>query len=80
MIACNWTFQAIKNFNLPGAKVIFTASVGKTNEIFTLAIAALAAISQVSHMMAEIFQKRENFNHKTLSRRCLEPTLTSGLV
>lgn len=66
MIACDWTFQAIKNFNLPGAKAIFTANVGKTNEIFTLAIVASTAISQVSHMLVEILQKRENFNPKVL--------------
>lgn len=65
-IACDWTFQVAKNYNLKDAKAIFTANVGRTNEIFTLAIVSSTAISQVSHMLIEIMKKRRNFDPAVL--------------
>jgi hypothetical protein len=65
-IAIDWTFQVVKNYNLPGAKAMFTANVGRTSEVFALALVASTAISQVSHMLVEILQKRENFKPSVL--------------
>jgi hypothetical protein len=65
-IACDWTFQVTKNYNIKGAKAIFTANVGRTNEVFALAIVATTAISQVSHMLVEIMEKRQNFDPSVL--------------
>jgi hypothetical protein len=65
-IACDWTFQSVKNYNIKGAKAVFTANVGKTNEIFALAIVSSTAIAQVSHMLVEIMQKRRHFNPSVL--------------
>jgi hypothetical protein len=60
-IPLDWTFQVAKNYNLPGAKAIFTANVGRMNEVFTLALVSSTAISQVSHMLVEILQKKREF-------------------
>jgi hypothetical protein len=57
-IAIDWTFQVVKNCNLPGAKAMFTANVGRTKEVFALALVANTSVSQVSHMLVEIIQKR----------------------
>ena len=32
-VAFDWTFQAVKNYNLPGAKAIFIGNKGSTKEI-----------------------------------------------
>jgi hypothetical protein len=58
-IAIDWTFQVVKNYNLPGAKAMFTANVGRTKEAFALALVTNTSVSQVSHMLVEIIQKRE---------------------
>jgi hypothetical protein len=65
-IAIDWTFQVVKNYNLPGAKAMFTANVGRTKEVFALALVASTSVSQVSHMLVEILQKRPNFNPSVL--------------
>jgi hypothetical protein len=57
-IAIDWTFQAVKNCNSPGAKAMFTANVGRKKEVFALALVANTSVSQVSHMLVEIIQKR----------------------
>jgi hypothetical protein len=64
--ALDWTFQVVKNYNLPGAKAMFTANVGRTNEVFALALVASTSVSQVSHMLVNILQKRENFDPSVL--------------
>jgi hypothetical protein len=64
--ALDWTFQVVKNYNLPGAKAMFTANVGRTNEVFALALVSSTSVSQVSHMLVEILKKRENFNPSVL--------------
>jgi hypothetical protein len=50
-IAIDWTFQVVKNCNLPGAKAMFTANVGRTKEVFALALVVNTSVSQVSHML-----------------------------
>jgi hypothetical protein len=66
-IAIDWTFQVVKNYNLPGAKAMFTANVGRTKEVFALALVTNTSVSQVSHMLIEIIQKREtNFKPSVL--------------
>jgi hypothetical protein len=66
-IAIDWTFQVVKNYNLPGAKAMFTANVGRTKEVFALALVANTSVSQVSHMLVEIIQKRgSNFEPSVL--------------
>ncbi len=64
--ALDWTFQVIKNYNLPGAKAMFTANVGRTNEVFALALVSSTSVSQVSHMLVNILEKRENFKPSVL--------------
>jgi hypothetical protein len=65
-IACDWTFQVAKNYNLKGAKAMFTANVGRTNEIFALAIVSSTAVSQVSHMLVKMMKKRRSFKPSVL--------------
>jgi hypothetical protein len=65
-IAIDWTFQVVKNYNLPGAKAMFTANVGRTKEVFALALVASTSVSQVSHMLVEILQKRPTFKPSVL--------------
>ena len=66
MLACDWTFQAVKNYNLPGAKALFTMNKGSTKEIVALVLVISTAISQVSHKLVEIMTKRPNFNPSVL--------------
>ena len=65
-IAIDWTFQVVKNYsNLPGAKAMFTANVGRTKEVFALALVSSTSVSQVSHMLVKILQ-REHFKPSVL--------------
>jgi hypothetical protein len=43
-VAFDWTFQTIKNYNLPGTKAIFTGNKGSTKEIITLAVKYLTIV------------------------------------
>ena len=45
---------------------MFTANVGQTSEVFALAIVETTSVSQVSHMLIEIIEKRKNFNPSVL--------------
>ena len=56
----------IKNYNLPGAKAMFTFNKASTREIVTLAIVPSTAIKEVSHMILQMRQKRANFSPKYL--------------
>jgi hypothetical protein len=53
--------QVAKNYNLKGAKAMFTANMGRTNELFALGIVSSTAISQVSHMLVEMMKKWHSF-------------------
>ena len=61
VIAIDWTFQTLKNFQLPGAEALFTANKGETKEIVTLLIVDSTKASQVAHGLVMARQKRENF-------------------
>jgi hypothetical protein len=61
-VAFDWTFQVIKNYNLPGAKALFTANKGSTREIFALAIVQSTALKEVSHLLTQIVKKRKTMN------------------
>ena len=65
-IAFDWTFQAIKNYNLPGAKAIFTGNKGSTKEIITLAIVKSTATKEVAHLLTQSLQKRSVFKPTVL--------------
>jgi hypothetical protein len=65
-IALDWTFQVVKNYNVPGAKAMFTANIGRTKEVFALALVSSTSVSQVSHMLVNILQKREHFKPPVL--------------
>ena len=65
-IALDWTFQVVKNYNVPGAKAMFTANVGRTKEVFALALVSNTSVTQVSHMLVNIIKKRANFNPSVL--------------
>ena len=45
-VAFDWTFQTIKNYNLPGANAVFTGNKGSTKEIITLAVVPTTAANQ----------------------------------
>jgi hypothetical protein len=65
-IAFDWTFQSIKNYNLPGSKAIFTGNKGSTKEIITLAIVDSTAGKQVSHLIMQMVKKRRIFKPAVL--------------
>ena len=65
-VAFDWTFQTIKNYNLPGAKAVFTGNKGSTNEIITLAIVPTTAVSQISHILLQSREKRNEFQPAVL--------------
>ena len=60
-MAYDWTFQTMKNFNLPGAKAVFTGNKGSTKEIATLAVVPTTAVSQISHLLLQSREKRMEF-------------------
>ena len=60
-VAFDWTFQTIKNYNLPGSKAVFTGNKGSTKEITTLAIVATTKIKDVSHLLVTSMKNRKNF-------------------
>jgi hypothetical protein len=49
-IVFDWTFQTVKNYNLPGAKAVFTGNKGLTKELITLAIVPMVKVSEISHL------------------------------
>jgi hypothetical protein len=65
-IAIDWTFGVVKNYGGSGAKAMFTANVGRTNEVFALALVSSTSVSQVSHMLVEMVEKRPNFKPSVL--------------
>jgi hypothetical protein len=65
-IALDWTLQVVNNYNVPGAKAMFTANIGKTKEVFALALVSSTSVSQVLHMLVDILQKIDNFNPSVL--------------
>ena len=65
-VAFDWTFQTIKNYNLPGAKAVFTGNKGSTKEIITLAIVPTTAASQISHLLLQSKEKRKEFKPAVL--------------
>jgi hypothetical protein len=65
-VAFDWTFQTIKNYNLPGAKAVFTGNKGSTKEIITLAFVPSTAASQISHLLIQSREKRNEFEPAVL--------------
>jgi hypothetical protein len=65
-VAFDWTFQTIKNYNLPGAKAVFTANKGSAKEIITVAIVPIIAASQISHMLLQSKEQRKVFKPAVL--------------
>lgn len=57
-MAIDWTFQVVKNCNLPGTKAMFAANVRRTKDVFALAFVNNASVSQVSLMLVKMLQKR----------------------
>jgi hypothetical protein len=45
---------------------MFTVNIGRTKEVFALALVASTSVSQVSHMLVEILQKRSKFSPSLL--------------
>jgi hypothetical protein len=45
---------------------MFTANVGRTKEVFALALVSPTSVSQVSHMLVNILKKREHFKPSVL--------------
>ena len=60
-VAFDWTFQTIKNYNLPGAKAVFTGNKGSTNEIIAIAIVPTVKVSEISHLLQQSILKRRQF-------------------
>jgi hypothetical protein len=65
-VAFDWTFQTIKNCSLPGAKAVFTGNKGSTKEIITLAVVLSTAASQMSHLLIQSREKRNEFEPAVL--------------
>jgi hypothetical protein len=64
--AFDWTFGTLKNYNLPGAKAVFTGNKGSTKEIITLAIVPTTAANQISHLLLQSREKRTMFEPTVL--------------
>jgi hypothetical protein len=65
--AADWTFETLKNcYNLPGAKALFTYNKGSTNEIATTNIVPSTAVSQISHALLQMREKRKVFSPAVL--------------
>ena len=58
MSAIDWTFQVMKNYNLPGATAMFTWNKGSTKEVCTLQAVRDTSVSQIAHAVSEMKQKR----------------------
>ena len=65
-VAFDWTFQTIKNYNLPDAKAVFTGNKGSTKEIVTLALVPTTAVSQILHLLLQSKEKRKEFDPAVL--------------
>jgi hypothetical protein len=65
LIAIDWTFQVVKNYILPGAKACFTMCT-ETGEIAALGIVESTAVSQISHMLQQLVEKRSTFRPKVI--------------
>jgi hypothetical protein len=65
-VAFDWTFQTIKNYNLPGAKAVFIGNKGSTKEIITLALLLTTAASQISHMLLRSKEECKYFDPAVL--------------
>jgi len=66
MVAFDHTFQALKSYNLPGAKAIFTGVKGTTKELIALAITPSTSLSDASHFIQTAIKKRRKFRPKTV--------------
>ena len=60
-VAFGLTFQMIKNYNLPGAKAVFTGNKGSTKERIALAIVPMTRVSDISHLLQQQIQKCKQF-------------------
>jgi len=66
LVAIDWTFAVVKNFNLPGAKAMFTMNKGSTKEIVTMAIVNSTSVSQISHLLTQSIKRRTYFQPRAL--------------
>jgi hypothetical protein len=66
VIALDWTFGVVHNHGGTGAKAMFAANVGRTNEVLALALVLSTSVSQASHMLIEMLRKRPNFDPSVL--------------
>ena len=66
IVSFDWTFQTIKNYNLPGAKCMFTGNKGSTKEITLLGIVPSTAVRDVSHMLLQAREKSNKFQSGVL--------------
>lgn len=64
-ITLDWTFQVVKTYILKGAKACFTMANDK-GEIANIALVQSTAVSQVSHLLANMVNKRKGFRPKLL--------------
>jgi hypothetical protein len=60
-VAFDWTFQTVKNYKIPDAKAVFTGNKGSTNEITALALVPTTAAREISHLLLQSREKREEF-------------------
>lgn len=56
-VVFDWTFQALKNFNFPGVKAIFTVFNGRTKEILFLTAIPSTTASNISHPLNQVIEK-----------------------
>jgi hypothetical protein len=59
-VAADHTFQALKNYNLPGAKALFTMN-NERGEIVTAAIVPDTKVQSVAHLVEQQVRRRKHF-------------------
>jgi hypothetical protein len=59
LITFDWTFAALKNYLLTGSKAIFTGMKGSMREWIYAAIVKSTGVDQMSHLLIESKQKKE---------------------
>jgi hypothetical protein len=64
-IAVDHTFAVVSNYNLPGAKAMFTMNTS-TSEVAAMALVCNTKAEQISHLVEQMKRRRSNFDPKLI--------------
>ena len=64
-IAVDHTFAVVANYNLPGAKAMFTI-MNSNNEIVAMVLVPTTKVEQIAHLVEQMMRRRKNFIPKIL--------------